>query len=179
MAYTAPPTFVAGDPLAAAELNVIGDDIEYLYAATESLTFNGVSVSRAAATSIPDSTSTAVTWSAENYDEGGWWSSGPSIVVPASAVPAGYATVACLVSARVKFGADDLGYRAMAITINGSDFVGSSVGAVDGGETEIVIPSIICILNAGDSLGMSVYHTAGHSINVAGAWLIAVRFAPV
>ena len=177
MAYTAPPTFVAGDPLAAAELNVLGDDIKYLYAATEGLTFSGCSVTRAADTSIPDTTETAITFTAEGYDYGAWWASGPDVVVPAGAIPAGFTTIAVQVIGRTKFAGDNLGFRQLAITLNGTAYVGSNVDAVDGGDTEIVVADFAMVA-AGDTIGVSIYQTAGHAINVAGTKLTVVRFAP-
>jgi hypothetical protein len=177
MAYTAPPTFVSGDPLTAAEMNVLGDDIAYLYGVNQGLTFSGTMVSRAAATSIPNGSWTAITFSAETFDYGAWWGSGATVIVPAGAIPSGFTTIALLIIARTKFAGDNAGFRGIAVQQNGSDLIGSTVGAVDGGDTEIVVTGFT-VAEAADTIGLNLYQTSGAALNAAGTTLTVVRYAP-
>src|SRR5690349_21481646 len=109
MAYTTPPTFVADDPLAAADLNILGDDIAYLKAIADGVGFSGTRVTRAASTSISNNTDSAITFTAEPTDVGGWFSSGTNVVVPAGAIPAGYTTIAVDVIGQTSWTANGTG----------------------------------------------------------------------
>jgi hypothetical protein len=178
MAFTTPPTFIAADPLAAADLNILGDDIAYLKAIADGLTFSGVSVSRAAATSISTATDTDITFTAEAFDYGSWWSSGISAVVPASAIPAGFTTIAVALVFRAVFATNATGYRAIKVMVNGSATKAPTIGAVSGAATEQNFTTVE-IVAAGDTLGMAVLQTSGGSLNVSSSSMLVYRIFPV
>ena len=100
MSYTAPPTFVASDVLTAAQLNVLSDDIAYLYSTLQGVTYSACSVRRAANQSLTTATETEISFDNEDLDIGGWYSSGTDIIVPAGAIPSGSTSVGVLLLGR-------------------------------------------------------------------------------
>lgn len=178
MAWTVPPTFVASDPLAASDLNILGDDIAYLKAITDGVVFSGTKVTRAASTSIANNTDSPITFTAEGYDYGGWWSSGTDVVVPAGAIPAGYTTIAVMVTAQTTWVANGTGRRYLWITLNGSHSVGASFTG-DSGEDMFVSVTGFIICAAADVITLELKHTSGAGLNAYNSQIVAVRFAPV
>jgi hypothetical protein len=177
MAYTAPPTFVAADPLAAAELNVLGDDIAYLYGQGQGFTFSGVRVARLTNQAIADTTATEITFTSESWDFGGWWSTGTDVVVPAAAIPPGYTTIMVLLIARARFASDAAGYRRLSLLVDGTAYNRTSVDANSGAETEVNVTDFVeCA--AGAVISLEAYHNAGHALNAEISTFVAVRFAP-
>src|SRR4051812_41994658 len=121
MAYTTPPTFSAGTELAAADLNLLGDDIAYLKAQTDLAVLSGCVVSRSTSQSISDSVYTDVTFTTEVIDQGGWIAvSSTTVTVPAGAIPSGYTTVALDVRPVAQFASNATGKRSAIVTQNGS-----------------------------------------------------------
>ena len=178
MAYVDPPTFVASDPLAAAELNVLSDDIRALSAVQEGVTFSGVQLYITSQESIADTTATAVDWHAEQFDYGGWWSTGDTITVPAGAIPTGYTALALLVFARARFGDDATGNRRLNVLRNAASFGQRTYNGLDGGDDTDVSMSEVTIAQAGDTITMEVYHNAGHALNIVAADITILRYAP-
>jgi hypothetical protein len=178
MAYTAPPTFVAADPLAASELNVLGDDIVYLYGVAAGVTWCAANIGRNAAQSIPDATDTDVALNAEYVDAGGWWSSGASLTVPAGAIPAGFTVVALQIIAKVNFAVNNTGIRRVLILKNGTEETRLTVNGLNGEATTFVLPTYITAA-AGDTITMQVHQTSGGALNLSIADIWVVRFAPV
>jgi hypothetical protein len=177
MAWTTPPTWNSGDTLAASDLQIVSDDLSYLKAVADGTTFLGTRVTRAAATSIPDSTSTAITFTAENYDYGSWWASGTDIIVPAAAIPSGFTTIAVSITVRVVFASNGTGQRRASIKVNGSAIVNPSVGAVSGDTTEISF-SIPWPVAAADVITMEVYQNSGGALNASSMACTVYRIAP-
>lgn len=178
MAYTTPPTFVSGDPLAAADLNILGDDIVYLKGITDGVSFSGTRVTRAASTSISNSTDSAITFSAEAYDYGSWWSSGTNVVVPAGAIPSGFTTIAVQVIGQTVWTANGTGRRYVYVALNGTNIAGVSFTG-DSGEDMFEAVTGFAICSAGDILTLHVKQTSGGALACYNSQLIAVRFAPV
>lgn len=179
MAYTTPPTFGAGTALPASQLNILSDDIEYLYGVAQGVTGSGVQVTRSATTSIPASTSTAITFTAEVYDLGGWWSSGTAITVPSGAVPAGFASIIVHVEAELRFASDATGARAITIYKNGSAVEpGRRVAAVDGGDSTDFGMSRYVSVVAGDTLSLRVYQNSGGALDASSIVFSVMRHAP-
>jgi hypothetical protein len=174
MAYTDPPTFEAGDPLAAAELNVLSDDIAAIYSSVQGTTFSGVQVTRDADQSIGNASDTLVSWDTENMDVGGWYTSGTKIIIPAGAVPAGASTIGILCIASAKFAANGTGYRLIRILKDGSSIGYWRVSALSGEATDlqIVEPSVAA---AAAEYQVQVYQNSGGSLNMAEARLTIIR----
>lgn len=177
MAYVAVPTFVANDPLAADDLNIIGDDIDYLKAIADGLVFSGCDVTRVAATSIANTTSTAISFSAEVYDYGSWFSSGTNVVVPVGAIPSG-TIIAVMVSGRTLFASNATGYRRLYLLKNGTPFASPKVGAINGDTTDMDVMRITTAV-VGDVFTMEVYQNSGGALNVTNSQLTVVRYALV
>ena len=180
MTYTTPPTFVAGDELAAADLNILGDDIVDLDGRVNGLTFSGVSLYRSSAQSIPNTTNTNITWTTESFDIGGWWSSGTKVIVPAGAVPAGYTTIAVDVSVSLRYVSNGTGTRRLRIMQNGAAVDGGdqSVSALSG-ETTIFDKTWTVIVEAADELEIDTYQSSGGALNMDVARVQVLRRAPV
>lgn len=179
MSWTTPPTFVASDPLAAADLNILGDDLVYLKGITDGVSFSGVSLQRSAVQSIPDSTNTSVTFTVEAFDYGSWFSSGTQAVVPAGAIPAGFTTIAVMCIAHAEYAANSTGTRRIRVLVNGSSAGGSNSSAVNGDTTDLDA-SIPAIVAAGDTIELECNQSSGGALNVgANVKLFIYRIAPV
>lgn len=167
---TTPPTFIAGDPVAAAELNQLGDGITELQAVAEGVTFSGCQIKRTANQSIPNTTWTVVTWQTESggFDIGGWWSSGTDIIVPAGAIPSGATSIAIDVNARTSFASNGTGSRFIRTLLNGTQTEKTPSPALGGGDsTEVTIYDTIVVV-AGDVLTVEVYQSSGGALNITG-----------
>ena len=178
MAYTTPPTFVSGDPLTAAELNVLGGDIEHLYGIALGVTASGAQVTRGSNQSLSDSTTTSISWTAEAFDFGAWWSSGTDIVVPAGAIPAGYTTILVHVVASVRFASNGTGYRSLTLYINGSQVGNSPNTSAISGETTTVTLNRYAEVASGDVITIRATQTSGGALNAANSEATVVRHAP-
>jgi len=177
MAYTAPPTFAASDPLAADELNVLGDDIVYLYGVAQGVTFSGGKVSRTTNQSIPDSTDTAVTFTTEEFDFGGWWSSGTLATVPSGAIPAGFTTIIVMVVASLRFVSNGTGTRQISVMLNGTTAEAMNLSALSGEMTTVYVTTFVEAA-AGDTLGINAWQSSGGALNLNYCRMAAVRYAP-
>jgi hypothetical protein len=182
MAYVTPPTFVPSDPLAADDLNTLGDDIGYLKAITDGVGFSGVQLRRTSTQSILDTTWTAITWQTESggFDYGSWWSSGTNIVVPAGAIPSGFTTIACQVLTSTNFSSNGTGTRFIRILVNGSETEKRSVTAISGDVTYIPAQDFI-VVAAGDVITVEVYQSSGSTLTISGSnsKVTVTRYAPV
>lgn len=174
MAYTDPPTFVADDPLAADELNILSEDIADLDSRVEGTVFASVQLRRAATQSIPNSSDTEVAWDTENFDHGGWYSSGNAVVVPAAVIPDGDTSIGVDVVALVKFATDGTGKRKVTVLKNGSGFGNWKVAALDDDNTSIVYPDQV-IVEEGDEITVEVWQNSGSSLNISEARLTVSR----
>lgn len=178
MAYVTPPTFAATDVLAAADLNVLGDDIVYLKAISDGLTFSGVRVTRTAATSIADATWTPVSWTAEVHDVGGWYSSGTDIIVPTSEIPAGFSMISLHGIARATFVASAAGYRGLRVLVNGSAVITGTESGFATDSAHIIGTDYLFVQDA-DVITMELYQNSGGALDASSIQLTLVRFLPV
>src|SRR5258708_7100338 len=103
MSYVTPPTFVSAATLAAADLNILSEDIADLDARARAGAFQGVALVRSAAQSISASADTAISFVTAPVDEGSWWTSGTDVVVPSGAIPPGSSQIAVEISAAARF----------------------------------------------------------------------------
>ena len=179
MSYTTPPTFVSGDALTAAQLNILGDDIVYLKSISDGTTFSGVKLRRSTNQSIADSTDTDVTWLTEVEDFGGWWSSGATITVPAGAIPSGYTRIAIHFDVRLKYASSSTGNRRATILVNGSSVAQRTYGGLGGGDSTDVPVGIWTPVASGDTIKVQAYQTSGGSLNLTEANIDIYRIAPL
>lgn len=180
MAWVTPPTETAGAVLAAADLNVIRDDLTYLKAQTDLAVFSGFGVDRNGATqSIPNATWTLITFTREGYDAGGWIAvSSDTATLPAGAIPAGYTTV--IVDARmvVTFAANAVGIRKAQIVRTGATFVTNAYSAASADTTDL-IGSALTTAVSGDTFQLQVYQSSGGALNIATAAMSVCVFKPL
>jgi hypothetical protein len=178
MAWVTPPTFVSGGTVTAANLNILGDDLLYLKGIADGVTASGVQVTRAAAQSVTTSTSTTLSFSAEVWDFGGWWSSGTAITVPAGAIPAGYTNILVYFDAEVRVQSNATGARALTIYKNGSETLpGRRVAAVNGDSTDFGLSRFVQVA-AGDVLSLRGYQNSGSSLDFSNIVVTCMRYAP-
>lgn len=165
MAYVDPGSFSPGDTLTASEVNVWADDIRYLKAAADSVAFDGVSLLRSSAQSIPNNTLTSISWSSAPLDVSGWWTSGTDMTVPAGAVPSGYTNAILEISAYARFVSNGTGTRSIAVIQNGSTVeAGISVSAITGDTTQVG-GTWWAVVAVGDVLDIQVKQTSGGALN--------------
>lgn len=176
MSYSTPPAFVSGDTLLASELNVLSDDISYLYGVSVATSLSAVQVTRSATQSVATSNAEYVSFDTENLDYGGWWSSGTTVTVPAGAIPSGYTTIAVLVFAQVTWATNGTGKRRIQVHKNGSSFGGWKISAVDDDTTALYLSELTTVA-AGDTIKLDVWQNSGGSLNVTEARLTVARFA--
>jgi hypothetical protein len=172
LSYTTPPTFASGAVLTAAQAQILSDDIAYLY--QNLVTFpmwHGARAYRNVAVSIPDSTSTLVTFpDGENFDTDAFHDlvTNPGRFTLSSAlVPAGK-TAAVLVSAYLTFATNTTGYREVRLLQNGTTNVQQTMPA-----TATVTPGLNATFFttgvANDYFELQVYQNSGGSLSLANA----------
>lgn len=179
MAYTPQRSWSTGDTISASDLNTyLRDNSDDLDARVSGLVFSGCTLSRAAATSIGDATWTAISWSAERKDTGGWYSSGTNIVVPSGAIPAGYTEIAVRMEARTLFASNATGSRRLRLLKNGTPFRSPTVGAITGDPTEIFANGVEYV-SAADILTVELYQNSGGALNASETIVDVYRLGPV
>jgi len=177
LAWTTPKTMGSEIGTSSDWNTYVRDNELYLYGVALGTLFSSVQLTRTAATSINDSTYTAITWTAEVFDFGGWWSSGTNIVVPSGAIPAGYTTIAVAMVARTKFATSGTGNRAVQVLKNGSSFGRVSASGISGDTTDLMIFEIVTVA-AADVLTTEVWQTSGGALNVSQTQVSVYRIAP-
>jgi hypothetical protein len=176
--YTPEKTWTS-EVITQSDLNTyLRDNVDYVKAQTDGLAFSGCKVNRSAAQSINDSTSTLISYTAEDLDFGAWFpGSGTTVTVPAGAIPSGYTSIALMAVARTIFASNGTGWRRLIILKNGGQEDGMSVSAITGDTTDLGIVSFMTAV-AGDTITVQVYQTSGGALNSTGNKLSVVRFAP-
>lgn len=175
MTYTTPPTFVAADTLTAAELNILGDDVAYLYAQSQGTEFSAIQASRTTNQSIATGVGTNISFNVQNLDLGGWFTpTSTTITVPAGAIPAGAATVGIIVFASIAYAANGTGIRKISVMKNGSSFGSWKVSALTGDTTDVLLNEATTVA-AGDTITLEAEQTSGVSLNVSAARITVIR----
>ena len=170
-----PPDFTAGDVLAADELDVMSEDIRYLYGLSQGTTFSAVQVSRSTNQSIADSTAEEINFTTENFDAGGWYpGSGTTITVPAAAIPDGATSIGVLCFGSLTFDTESAGRRRIRILKNGSSIGAWKVTAINGDTTDIQLTEATTV-EEGDELELEAYQTSGGGCPVTNARFTVVR----
>lgn len=178
MPFTTPPTFISGDVLTAAQLNVLGDDLVYLKGVSDGVTFSGVQLNHDTSVQvIQDTTPELVSFQNESFDFGSWWSSGTNITVPAGAIPSGFTSIILLVTARARWETDGTGNRRIRPLLNGTLFGSTTQGAISGDPTEQSIVEFVEAV-AGDVITLEVYQSSGGNLDLEVGNISVVRYAP-
>lgn len=179
MAYTDPVTFVAGDPLAADELNEIGDDIRFLFARSEATTYSAFGAVRNTNQSIADDAEESIVFNSESFDVGGWFDGNDAtFITPASAIPDGATTIYGLLIASAEFDQDNAGQRRIKILKNGGSAGSKQIDALAGGGTVIDITRPIT-LAVGDEIEIAVWQNSGSGLPITTATVFFVRLGVV
>ncbi len=178
MAWTTPPTFVSDAALTAAQLNVLGEDLVYAKGVVDGIAASCFRIGRVTAQSIPNSATTNIIFTAEIFDVGGWWSSGDTATVPASAVPAGYTNVLLSGFALLRFVSNGTGGRICRIAINGTALDSVSTSAIIGETTTVTLPILMSVA-AGDALTVEAVQSSGGALNCDVARLALFRVGPI
>lgn len=166
MAYVAPPVFVDGAALTAAELNVMGDDLNDLDARVNAQAGSGVALNRTTALNIVTATWTDIPWDTAVVDTTGWWTSGANVTVPAGVVPPGYSTVVIEIELTARFDANNVGNRAVRVLQNGSVVEFYRSASAINGDTTTVSALVWAICVDGDVLKGQVEQTRGANLDV-------------
>lgn len=178
MAYTTMKTW-GSETLTSSDMKTyLTDNIEYLKGVSDGLTFSGVTLTRVAATSIPDAATTDISWVTESEDSGGWWSSGASITVPAGAIPSGFTTIKLLVTARATWDNNGTGVRKLLLTNNGTSFAAPVIAGITGEDIGQDVTDFVSVVS-GDVIKLQVYQNSGGALDISNLRINVVRFAPV
>lgn len=178
MSWTEPPTFSSATTATASDANILSEDLRFLKTISDGTTFTGVDLQITGTQSIPDATDSDIIWGVEGFDYGSWWSTGATITVPASAVPAGYTTIAVYANATCRFVPDGSSGRAINILVNGTPVLAEGIRLSESDYANIGV-SGLCVVAAGDAITVQVRQNSGASLNIDGARIQVVRYAPV
>jgi hypothetical protein len=178
VAYVEPPTFVAETEATAADANILSEDIRYLKGQVDGLTASGTDQRRAANQSISNNTDTEISFDTEDFDIGGWYSSGTDVIAPAGAFPDGVTELLGVFRGRASFASNSTGKRRIQIHRNGTWFASMEVSANDSGDTDFSVVDF-SIFQEGDVFTLVVRQTSGGALNVTEANLAVVRLFAV
>jgi hypothetical protein len=171
--YSVVPTKATGDLLASSDWNTyVRDNFADHEARISANTYSGCLLTRTTNQSIPDASTTAITWTAETTDQGGWFTpSSSTITVPSGALPSGYTTIVLSIGVIAPWAGNAVGARSVAVYKNGATAGGSSIGAPDAFDMSMVftIPDIEVV--PGDTIVINVAQTSGGALNLLGSSL--------
>lgn len=153
------------------------DNLNYLYGKVTGLTASGVQLKRTSDLTVATSTTVNITFQAESFDYGGWWSSGSAITVPASAIPSGSTAVLVMVVGRLRWATDGTGVRRVRPILNGTEFGSTTVGGLSGDDTDMSIVEFTTVA-AGDILMLEAYQTSGGNLNLEVGNFTIIRLFP-
>ena len=178
MSYTTPRTWADGNVVTASALNTdLRDNIIDLNARLAAIEFSGARWTRTTNQSVSDSTATTLTFpTAEPYDEGGWGSGGTAIV-PAGAIPSGFASIVVLVTTYAEFANDADGRRIISLQQNGVEIAASQWNPDNNVSTSMSLATEVDAVE-GDTFWVQVYHEAGAALNVNKGSFTISRRAP-
>lgn len=175
--FTTPPAFSSGEVLTASDINVLGDDISYLYQQSTQVAFYGARLTQSGTVSLANNVYTDNSWDAETFDIGTWWTSGAAITVPAVAIPAGLTNVVLLVTGAARFAANGTGYRGLRILKDGAEWRTVSASAINSGDTTSVAVTDFVTAVSGSVIKLQIGQNSGGALNVDQLVLSVVRYA--
>ena len=171
MTYSTVSTKATGDTVAASDWNTyLRDNMADHEARIGAIAYSGCRVVRTTNQSIPDSTYTAISFTAETTDQGGWFpTTGTTATVPSGALPPGYTTLVLQVSVQLYWAGNATGQRVVRILKNGVEFfswaqgpAGASNFGMGGTATDVTaVPS--------DTITVEVNQSSGGALNLIGA----------
>lgn len=177
MAYTTMKVW-GSETLTASDMTTyLTNNIEYLYGQVQGLVFSGVNLRRTSDQTLTTATNTDVTWQSEDLDVGGWWSSGATITVPASAIPTGYTTIAIAVSVALRFATNSSGGRAALLLVNGAEVDNAYVGAASDTVTGVTLVTATTVV-AADTIKIQARQNAGVNLAMDVAKVRIYRIGP-
>jgi len=176
--FTTPPTFSSGEVLTAADINVLGDDISYLYQQSTQVAFYGTRLTASGSVSATNNTATDIAWDAETFDVGSWWSSGAAITVPAIAVPDGFTSIVLLVTARARFAANGTGSRTVRFLKDGATWSQNTTTGITGEQLDMDITDFITAVS-GTVVKLQAVQSSGGTLDVSNLRISVVRFAAI
>jgi hypothetical protein len=167
MAYTEPPTFASATTATAADANILAEDIRFLKARSDALIAVCARVDRnGVSQSIPNNTWTAISFTRELFDQGGWIAvTSTDLTLPAAGIPAGYTYVKVDADAFAKFASNATGQRGMRVLRDGSPFVESYSDASNSGQTSMT-GSMWASGISGSVFTMEVYQNSGGALDL-------------
>jgi hypothetical protein len=179
MAWTEPPTFSAGTELAAADLDLLGDDLNYLKAQTDLARFTGVLVDRnGVGQTITTATPTLVSFTRETGDTDGYIAvTSTTITVPSAAIPPGFTTVIMDVRFFASWASNTTGIRRATLLVDGSDNVSSNYSAATANTTDHIV-SWFVFAAAGTEFELEVEQTSGGNLSLTNASLWVTVYKP-
>lgn len=168
MSYVDPDYAVAAGTASSDAYNILVDDVKNHEERILGQAGQFVLVRRGSTQSIPNATWTAVSFTAEEVDIGGWWSSGTNVVVPAGAIPTGFTTIGVDCDFTVRFATNGTGTRQAAVYLDGvaSDGVANQ-GSLTGDPTTVVGIDTVIAAAAG-VITLCVYQSSGGALNLTG-----------
>lgn len=179
MAYTAPPTFVSGAVLAAADLNILSDDITDLDSRVNAQAFSGVHLIRSSDLSTSNNVATDVSWTSDPIDIDTWWTSGATVTVPAAAIPDGATTIAVRIDMEVRFASNSTGVRTVRALVNGTlSGIAASTGAVNG-DTTLIEHWTPAVVASGDTIKMQVVQSSGGTLAAQHMQMLITRLGTI
>lgn len=175
--FTTPPDFSSGEVLTAADLDVLGDDINYLYQQSTQVAFYGARMTNSGSLSLSTGPYTDVPWDGETFDVGTWWTSGAAITVPAVAIPSGFTTVVLLVTGAAHFAANGTGSRGIRILKDGAEWRTVSASAIASPDTTSLAVTDLVTAVSGTVIKLQVAQNSGGSLTADQLFFSVLRYA--
>lgn len=127
----------------------------------QSINPNGVIALRTTAQSIPNNTSTAISWDSEEFDNS-------SMITPTSSTITVQADGVYTITAEGAFAANATGIRGLEIVINGGSAAGGAyVTTVGAGVSHRIIYANDYLLAASDTVQINAFQTSGGALNLS------------
>lgn len=171
MAYSTVPNKATGDTLAASDWNTyVRDNLADHEARIGGIAFSGCLLTRASNQSIPDTTLTNVTWTAETTDQGGWFTpSGSTVTVPAGALPSGFTYVLVQLACQLYWDGNATGTRRILFLQNGSEVQTLYLTPPSTAMMGMPLTSMLLRAVPGDTFSVQVSQTSGGALFLLGA----------
>lgn len=180
MSYVDPDYAVAGDPASSDAYNILVDDVKDHEERILGQAFSGALVRRGTNQSISNATWVKASFTGEELDVGGWFAAtSTDIIVPASAIPTGFTTIAVEVLENIRFAANGTGARMCRVSVNGTPSDGQPSGPSLASDPTSIVGFDFVTVAAGDVITIEVYQSSGGALNMASARVAVKRLGGV
>ena len=170
MTYSTVSTKATGDTVAASDWNTyLRDNMADHEARIGAIAYSGCRVVRTTNQSISSGAYTAVSFTAETTDQGGWFpTTGTTVTVPAGALPSGFTTLMVQQSVSLFWAGNSTGDRVIRFLKNGVTYFSTASPALasDFGQGATA-PDIDCVPT--DTFTCEVNQSSGGALNLIGA----------